>query len=147
MSNRTSFVLTSQVMVRPPALPPCPSPSMVQYVKWSLEKRGKDVVEATPDAFYQDQWCQSLFHNWLHTITSRTNTLTGVIYRCAWQSLPANPCKVLQALACDYMTATAVTHRAAAYSYFPAARCADHLESLAGSICLPAPVPIQCVNC
>jgi hypothetical protein len=37
--------------------------------------------------FYADPACQDVFQNFLVTITSRVNTLTGITYRCA--GLPA----------------------------------------------------------
>ena len=35
------------------------------------------------NAFYADPLCQDVFHNFLATIIARTNTETGVVYRCS----------------------------------------------------------------
>ena len=54
---------------------------MVQYARWSAERRGVDSGAARAEDFYPDAWAQSVFHNYMATMTSRVNTLTGVPYR------------------------------------------------------------------
>ncbi|KAA6412341.1 MAG: mannan endo-1 [Trebouxia sp. A1-2] len=57
-----------------------PFGGMTQYVKWSCERRGVPITDKA-QAFYADRHCQDIFKNFLVTITSRTNTFTGVPYR------------------------------------------------------------------
>ncbi|KAL3156379.1 hypothetical protein ABBQ38_000693 [Trebouxia sp. C0009 RCD-2024] len=57
-----------------------PFGGMTQYVKWSCERRGCASTDRA-QAFYADRHCQDIFQNFLVTITSRTNTYTGVPYR------------------------------------------------------------------
>ena len=55
---------------------------MLQYVKWSAQQRGSDSSSARAEDFYEDKWAQSIFSNYLATLTSRINSITGVPYRC-----------------------------------------------------------------
>ena len=55
---------------------------MKQYAKWSAEQRGADVSSVRAEDFYEDAWAQSIFSNYLATMTSRVNTITGIPYRC-----------------------------------------------------------------
>ena len=54
---------------------------MGQYARWSAERRGADPVVAKAEDFYADAWAQSVFHNYMATLTSRVNTITGTAYR------------------------------------------------------------------
>ena len=54
---------------------------MAQYARWSAERRGADPAAAKAEDFYADAWAQSVFHNYMATLTSRVNTLTGTAYR------------------------------------------------------------------
>ena len=56
---------------------------MLQYVKWSAERRGADPNAVKAEDFYQDAWAQSIFSNYMVTLTSRVNSITGIPYRCA----------------------------------------------------------------
>lgn len=49
--------------------------------RWSCQRRGVD-ESGNPEAFYEDRCCQDIFQNFLATITSRVNTITGIAYRC-----------------------------------------------------------------
>ena len=63
--------------------------------RWSRQRRGVDPAVGKAADFYADPYCQDIFQNWLATITSRVNTLTGVAYRCATKnalcSAPVRP--------------------------------------------------------
>ena len=48
--------------------------------RWSCERRGVPVTDKAQE-FYTDRHCQDIFKNFLVTITSRVNTLTGIAYR------------------------------------------------------------------
>ena len=52
--------------------------------RWSCQRRGVD-ESGNPEAFYEDRCCQDIFQNFLATITSRVNTITGIAYRCRMQ--------------------------------------------------------------
>ena len=54
------------------------------FHRWSCQRRGVD-ESGEPEAFYEDRCCQDIFQNFLATITSRTNTITGTAYRCQVQ--------------------------------------------------------------
>ena len=54
---------------------------MAQYARWSAERRGADPAAARAEDFYADAWAQSVFHNYMATLTSRVNTITGTAYR------------------------------------------------------------------
>ena len=54
---------------------------MAQYARWSAERRGADPGAARAEDFYPDAWAQNVFHNYMATMTSRVNTVTGVAYR------------------------------------------------------------------
>ena len=54
---------------------------MAQYARWSAERRGADPSTVRAEDFYPDAWAQSVFHNYMATMTSRINTITGVAYR------------------------------------------------------------------
>lgn len=62
---------------------------MIQYVKWSAEQLGADASGAKAEDFYEDAWAQSIFSNFLATITSRVNSITGIPYRCVSFTLPS----------------------------------------------------------
>ena len=40
-------------------------------------------IKEDANAFYADPLCQDVFHNFLATINARTNTETGIVYRCS----------------------------------------------------------------
>lgn len=48
--------------------------------RWSCERQGIPVTDKAQE-FYADRHCQDIFKNFLVTITSRVNTLTGTAYR------------------------------------------------------------------
>ena len=48
--------------------------------RWSCQRQGVD-ESGDPEAFYEDRCCQDIFQNFLATITSRVNTITGIAYR------------------------------------------------------------------
>ena len=50
-------------------------------IRWSCKRRGVTPTDKA-QAFYADRHCQDIFQNFLVTITNRTNTFTGVPYRC-----------------------------------------------------------------
>ena len=50
------------------------------YPRWSCERR-QSAVQEDPDKFYADIHCQDIYHNFLVTVVSRINTITGVAYR------------------------------------------------------------------
>lgn len=54
-----------------------PFGGMTQYVKWSCERRCVPVTDKS-QAFYADRQCQDIYKNFLVTITSRTNSITGM---------------------------------------------------------------------
>ena len=54
---------------------------MAQYARWSAERRGADPAAAKAEDFYADAWAQSVFHNYMATLTSRINSITGTAYR------------------------------------------------------------------
>ena len=55
---------------------------MLQYVKWSCQRRGLPVHDKLrADQFYTDPGCQDIFNNFMATITSRINSITGCPYR------------------------------------------------------------------
>ena len=54
--------------------------------RWSCERRCVPVTDKA-QAFYGDRQCQDIYKNFLVTITSRTNTITGVPYRCGFDLL------------------------------------------------------------
>ena len=57
---------------------------MLQYVKWSCQRRGLPVHDKLrADQFYTDPGCQDIFNNFMATITSRINSITGCPYRWA----------------------------------------------------------------
>lgn len=49
--------------------------------RWSCQRRGVDESSGKLADFYADPYCQDIFQNWLVTITSRVNTITGTTYR------------------------------------------------------------------
>ena len=49
--------------------------------RWSCQRRGVDESSGRLADFYADPYCQDIFQNWLVTITSRVNTITGTTYR------------------------------------------------------------------
>ena len=61
---------------------------MLQYVKWSCERRGLPLHDKLrADQFYTDPACQDIFNNFMATLVSRVNTVTQCPYRCAQQNL------------------------------------------------------------
>ena len=48
--------------------------------RWSCQRQGLE-KDINPEEFYEDRCCQDIFQNFLATITSRVNTVTGTTYR------------------------------------------------------------------
>ncbi|CAL5222551.1 g4932 [Coccomyxa viridis] len=67
-----------------------------QYMRWSCQRQGAE-ESGSPEEFYQDRCCQDIFQNFLATITSRVNTITGIAYRdepaiMAWELMNEPRC-------------------------------------------------------
>ena len=55
--------------------------------RWSCQRQGLEEGR-NPEDFYEDRCCQDIFQNFLATITSRVNTITGTAYRCCPHHAP-----------------------------------------------------------
>lgn len=75
-----------------------------EYVQWSDKKAGVDIYakdySADLSKFYTDNYCKTLFKNYIEHFVSRTNTVSGVAYKddptiFAWELMnePRNPGK------------------------------------------------------
>ena len=59
--------------------------------RWSCQRQGVE-ENGNPEDFYEDRCCQDIFQNFLATITSRVNTITGTAYRCCLLHAPPHAC-------------------------------------------------------